>query len=119
MNKLFFTVTRCGLLGITLFTLLSACAEPRGAVIPPTANDALHAMRQHDDSIVQLKLQKCLRSNPFEGQAGNNARYDQYDCEVVVERYDTLLDQHFTQQQQILLDLRSDGWRAEWADTSH
>lgn len=119
MSKLFLQHSRPLLLSIGFMMGLSACAEPRGAMIPPKANDALHAMRQHDDSIVQLKLQKCLRSNPFEGQAGNNARYDQYDCQVVVERYDALLDQHFTQQQQILLDLRSDGWSAEWANTSH
>lgn len=67
MSKLFLNQSRPLLLSMGLMVGLSACGESREAFIPPTANDALHAMRQQDDSIVQVKLQQCIRSNPFEG----------------------------------------------------
>lgn len=113
MNNLFFKQSRWLVLSMVLLAGLSACSEQRGPIIPPAANDVLDAMRQHDDSIVQIKLLKCLRSNPFEGQAGNGPRYDQYDCQVVVERYDALLDQSFIKQQAVMLDLGMDGWQAQ------
>lgn len=114
MNKLFLNQSCSLLLSMGLMIGLSACGESREAFIPPTANDALHAMRQQDDSIVQVKLQQCIRSNPFEGQPGNGPSYDQYDCEVVVERYDAVLDQSMTQAQSVLLNLGSSGWQAEY-----
>lgn len=114
MSKLFLNQSCSLFLSIGLMVGLTACGESREAFIPPTANDALHAMRQQDDSIVQVKLQQCIRSNPFEGQPGNGPSYDQYDCEVLVERYDAVLDQSMTQAQSVLLNLGSSGWQAEY-----
>lgn len=69
----------------------------------PTANELLHSLRMNDPSIVQVKLQKCLRGNLFEGEAGTGPQFDRFQCELMIERFDPILNQNHVKPQTLLL----------------
>ncbi|MFV5515319.1 hypothetical protein [Acinetobacter gerneri] len=101
-------------LGITLvlFGSLSGCFGNGGSLIPPKADDVLHALRKQDDRIVQVRLKQCKRSNVYEGQEGAHPYFDLYHCVVTVERFDPILNQSLHQDEKHILSLSSDGWTA-------
>ena len=95
------------------FLGLVACSSGPD-VIPPKANDALHALREKDDSIVQVKLHKCIRTNPYEGEQRINTSifFDVYECKISIERYNPLLDQSHVKTEEVSLRFADNerGW---------
>lgn len=69
----------------------------------PTANELLHALRINDPSIVQVKLGQCLYANLFEEEGRTAPQFDRYQCDVVIERFDPILNQNHVNAQTLLL----------------
>lgn len=95
-----------------LITMIcSGCGLSAEQLIPPKANDVLQAIRQQDQSVVQVQLEQCQRSNIYEGQESAHPYFDLYHCTVKVERYDPILNQSFIKSEIYLLNLTtSNGW---------
>lgn len=68
----------------SLFSLMlmamicSGCGLSGEEIVQPKADDVLQALRQQDESVVQIQLKQCQRSNMYEGQKSAHPylRYD-------------------------------------------
>ena len=91
--------------------ICSGCGLSGEEIVPPKADDVLQALRQKDESVVQIQLKQCQRSNIYEGQESAHPYFDLYRCTVKVERYDPILNQSFIKNEIYLLNLTtSNGW---------
>lgn len=91
--------------------IFSGCGLSGEQIIQPKADDILHALRQKDESVVQIQLKQCQRLNMYEGQESAHPYFDLYHCAVKVERYDPILNQSFIKKEIYILNLTtSNGW---------
>lgn len=94
-----------------MVTICSGCGLSGEEIVPPKADDVLQALRQQDESVVQIQLKQCQRSNMYEGQERAHPYFDLYHCAVKVERYDPILNQSFIKNEIYILNLTtSNGW---------
>ncbi|MGG2096198.1 hypothetical protein GPS47_12210 [Acinetobacter haemolyticus] len=91
--------------------ICTGCGLSGEQIVQPKANDVLQALRQQDESVVQIQLKQCQRSNVYEGQERAHPYFDLYRCTLRVERYDLLLNQSFIKDEIYILNLTtSNGW---------
>ncbi|KAF1022105.1 MAG: hypothetical protein GAK29_03273 [Acinetobacter bereziniae] len=100
------------LISLMLMAMIcSGCGFSGEEVVQPKADDVLQALRQQDESVVQIQLKQCQRSNMYEGQESTHPYFDLYRCTVKVERYDPILNQSFIKNEIYILNLTtSNGW---------
>jgi hypothetical protein len=100
------------LISLMLMAMIcSGCGLSGEKIVPPKADDVFQALRQQDESVVQIQLKQCQRSNMYEGQERAYPYFDLYHCTVKVERYDPILNQSFIKNEIYILNLTtSNGW---------
>ena len=102
---------RLSLIYLMSTLILSGCSfGPK--IVPPTANNALDALRAQDDTVVQVKLHQCIQQNMV-GEADAPQQFYDFDCRLSVERFDSVLNQSFVKQEQGILNFRSGQWQIE------
>lgn len=102
---------RLSLLCLMSTLILSGCSFG-SKIIPPTANDALDALRAQDNTVVQVKLHQCIQQNML-GEADAPQQFYDFHCRLSIERFDSILNQSFVKQEQGILTFTGGQWQIE------
>lgn len=103
---------RFSLMCLMALLMLTACGFGSD-IVQPTANDALDALRLSDDSIVQVKLHQCVQQNML-GEADAPQQFYDFNCQVSIERFDTLRNQGFVEKQCVILTFTGGRWQSQF-----
>ena len=93
---------------LLLSIILFGCSSEEKNIWP-TANNILDALRQEDKSVIQVKLHQCTKENMI-GEKDAPIRFYDFNCQMTIERFDSIRNKSFLKKQRGTLNLSGGSW---------